>query len=797
MFKNYFKTALRNLWSKKSFSLLNILGLAIGITTASLIFLWVEDEITYSDHFRKKDQLYQIMENQTYDGKTFTFAALPGPFAPAIEKEIPGIKAAARCTWGDHVLFSVQDHSLYADGVQVDPSFVSMFGWEFIKGNPQDALKEPFDIIIHEDLAKKMFNQLEVIGKKLTLDQNQEYTITGVYKSFPPNTRFAKLEFLMPIQNYLKRNTWLQEWGNNSIQTFVELFPEADPTKINEQLKEFITQKNKDAIAKPFLFSAHDWRLRNQFEDGIQTGGRIRFVKLFSLIAWIIILLACINFMNLATARSEQRAREVGVRKVLGSNKTALISQFITESLVLSFISLGVSIGLVYLLLPGFNQLVEKSISFELFKPIHLFSLLGIGLIAGLLAGSYPAFYLSSFRPIHVLKGLKIKTNWGTHFIRKGLVTSQFVISVTLIICTLIIYQQILHTQNRDLGINKNHLITLNKQLISVQKNGDLGHSFSTIKNDLMGTGYIQNACLSNGSAFSIGSSSADFAWVGKSPDQHVLIQMEWATPELVQTMGMRLIAGRDFYQDGSLDSGSVLINQSFAQLIDKDPMKCIGKMLNRNNSQLQIVGVVSDFVVNNLFGSPEPLVIFHDREGNQAFTLTIRFKEGVNYTEALAKTETILKKYNPGYPFEYKFVDERFKEFFKGESLIGRLAGIFSGLAIFISCLGLFGLAAYTAERRIREIGIRKVLGASISQLTQLLSLDFMRLVGISCLLACPLAYWVMNRWLQGYEYKVSLAWWMFLVPAALALLIALITVSMQAIKASLANPIQAIRTE
>ena len=538
MLKNYFKTAFRNLWNRKSFSFLNILGLAIGIACAALIFLWVEDELTYNNYFKKKDHLYQVMENQKYDGKTFTFAAVPGLLAPSIQSEIPGIKSAIRTTWGDRVLLSKDEQAIYGDGLYVDPGFFEMFSIEFNKGNKTSAFSQLHSIVLNERMAIKLFNSMDVIGKTVKLDNDQEYIIGGVFKSLPDNARFETTDWLAPFEIFFKKNDWLNYWGNNGIQTYVELQPEANAGVVDNKLHEFITLKDTSAIAKPLLLAANDWRLRSNFVEGKQSGGRIKYVKLFSIIAWIILILACINFMNLATARSEQRAREVGVRKVMGSGKKMLVIQFLVEAILMSFIAVLFAVLISYFVLPGFNKLVEKKIVLDVFRPLHLCALLVIGLFCGLIAGSYPAFYLSSFNPITVLKGLRLPGNAGAAFVRKGLVISQFVISVGLIICTLIIYQQIVHTRNRELGINKNNLIYISQQLITVQQEGDMGLRFSTIKNDLLSSGVVENAALSNNQAFRSGSSSSDFTWKGKDPNKKLLIAMEWATPEYIKTMG-------------------------------------------------------------------------------------------------------------------------------------------------------------------------------------------------------------------------------------------------------------------
>lgn len=797
MFKNYFKTAIRNLMRKKGFSLLNIFGLAIGIACAALIFLWVEDEMTYNHYFKKKDQLYYVMENQTYDGKTFTFGATPGLLGPALKAEVPGIKNTVRMNWGTRAVFNKEDRSLYADGANVDPEFFDMFSVEFIHGTPTTAFKELYSMVINERLALKLFNSLDVVGKTVKVDNRQEYVVAGVYKTFPLNAKFQNLDWFAPFEIYLKNNNWLQFWGNNGIQTYVELHPEANVAQVNAKLKNFIKNKAKEAIAEPLLLSANDWRLRSSFEEGKQSGGRIKYVKWFSLIAWIIIILACINFMNLATARSEQRAREVGVRKVMGSGKGMLISQFLTEAIIMSFASVLLACLITWVALPGFNSIADKHLTLSILKPAHLAFILVMGFTCGLVAGSYPSFYLSSFNPITVLKGLKLPSSGSVAFIRKGLVVTQFIISITLIICTLIIYRQIVHAQNRELGMDKNNLIYMDQQLINVQQNGNLGLHFNAIRNELLSTGLVENATLSNSSAFEVGSNSADFKWPGKDPNKQILIGMNWVTPGYIKTMGMKLAAGRDFYPDGMADSSNVIINEAFAKIISNSSEKAIGQLIDRDNQKLQVVGVIRDYVYNNMYGKSDPLIIFYDPKAESTSNLTIRFRQGADYKTALARVEAIIKTNNPAFPFEYKFVDDDFAKLFQTENLIGTLAALFAGLAILISCLGLFGLAAYTAEKRTREIGVRKVLGASVASLTALLSRDFLLLVAISCLCAFPLAWWFMNSWLQQFEYRIKIEWWMFAVPGVLALAIALITVSFQAIKAALMNPIRSLRSE
>ena len=785
MLRNYIKAAFRNLWKNKGYSFLNIGGLAIGMACAGLIFLWVEDELTFNHYFSNRDNLYKTKDRQTYDGNTFTFDATPGPFAEGIKAEIPGLKNAVRTTWGNSELFALKDKPIYEQGLYVDSPFLTMFQLHFLQGNAQTAFAQLHSLVISETMANKFFGSTNVVGKTLKVDNKQDYVVSGVFKDLPKNVSFY-FNWLAPFKIYLDQNKWLQSWGNNGIVTYVETEPNADIAAINKKLYGYIQTKQKEASAHMSIYPMNRWRMYDNFENGNEIPGRIQYVHLFNVIAWIILVIACINFMNLSTARSEQRAKEVGVRKVMGAGKRKLIGQFIGESVFTSLVALLLAVGIMYISLPGFNTLVEKQLSVNIFSPLHLGALLGIALVCGLIAGSYPAFYLSSFNPIYVLKGIKIKTGGSAGFVRKSLVVIQFSISVILIISTIIIYLQIFHVKDRDLGYNKNNLIYMFVQ-------GKMKSNYTIIKNDLLSTGLVQNTSLSNNQILQLGSNTGDFSWEGKDPSRQILITVEQVSQEYPATMGLHIKDGRAFYSDFKSDSSSVIINESLAALMNKKNI--VGSIISGQGQKYTVVGVIKDFIYNDMYAPAAPLMLFADT--SNVNVMSIRLKEGASVPTALAKMETIFKNNNPGYPFDYNFVDQQFSNLFKTETLIGQLAEVFSILAIFISCLGLFGLAAYTAEKRSKEIGIRKILGASVQGITRLLSKDFLLLVCISCLIAFPIAWWMMHNWLQNYKYRIQISWWIFLDAGLLAVLIALFTVSFQAIRAAVANPVKNLRAE
>jgi len=802
MLKNFFNALLRNLRKNRTYSFLNIFGLAIGIACAGLIFLWVEDEVKFDGNNFKRDRVYLAKVNAQEDAGVFTHSSTPGPLA-AVLAEMRGVEATCRTSEASAPMFRVEDRTINAIGLYAEPSIFNLFTLPFVQGNARNAMTQLHSLVITESMAKKIFgSERNVIGKTVRMDEKQDYVITGVIKDLPENSTL-QFEWLAPFEIFYNLSDHFHKWNNFGLTTYVELKPGVDVTSINKQLTDpyydFTTQKveKETSISHVFLFGMKDWRLYNQFENGKPTGGgRIQYVHLFSVIAWIILFIACINFMNLATARSEKRSKEVGVRKVLGAGKNSLIGQFLGEALFMTLLAAIVAVVLMSLSLPAFNGLVQKNLSLGLDSLRHWGTLLTLTLVCGMISGSYPSFYLSAFNPIFVLKGMKVKAG-GASFIRKGLVVLQFAISIVLIIGTIIVYQQIRHVKERNLGFNKNNLIQINLQ-------GNMLRDFAAIRQEFIGTGLVENAAVADHPTLYGGNNTGGISWSGKAPESQVVISQRLISPEYLPTLGMTLSEGRNFGPTDIVNMSTfkdslsrVLITESMERLMGKG--SAIGKTLTYNSNfgllQMQVIGVVKDYVYGDMYGHAPP-VVFYDIP-SQSQLMYVRLTPQAAPEQALAKMEAIVKKDNPGYTFEYVFVDDQFNSMFVSENLISKLSSVFASLAILISCLGLFGLAAYTAERRIKEIGIRKVLGASTAGLASLLSKDFLQLVALSCLIAFPIAWWAMHSWLQNYQYRISIPWWLFLASGALAILIALVTVSFQAVKAAMANPVKSLRSE
>ncbi len=609
MFRNSLIAGFRNFRKNKSYSFLNILGLAIGIACAGLIFLWVEDETGFDQVHVKKERLYMVLNNWPFSQHYSTFESTPGLLGPAIKKEIPGVANTCRTNESRSVqLVVIGNKSVYSEGMYADSSLFSMFTIPFVQGSAATAFTQTHSMVLTEKAARKFFGaDKNVLGRTVRLDNKQDYRITGVVKDLPENNSI-QFEWLVPFDIYYKENSWLSNWDSNGILTMVELEKTAHVEAVNQQLHDFIKKRVPKTIVSSFIFPMKDWHLRSDFENGKPTGkGRIQYVHMFSLIAWIILFLACINFMNLATARSEKRAKEVGVRKVLGSGRGKLIGQFISEALFLAFLSVIAGVLIMMIFLPFFNDLAQKQLTLNLANPVHLFSLLGITVVCGLVAGSYPSLYLSSFNPVFVLKGIKMKSG-SAALIRKGLVVMQFSVSIILIICTIIIFQQIEHARNRELGYDKNNLLVTDVQ-------GDMGKHFNAIKQDLLNTGFVEKAALSDHETIYGGNNSDHYSWEGKDPNVTNIISQRYVSPELLSTSGIHVVLGRDFYADPVADSNNIIITESLAKIMNRP--NPVGSIIYSGDDHYTVIGMemariscmaASYFVTTT---SSDPLIFF------------------------------------------------------------------------------------------------------------------------------------------------------------------------------------------
>ena len=786
MLKNFFKVAFRNLWKNKAFSFINITGLAIGMASAMLLLLWIYDEVSFDRFHEKRDRIYEVWNRAEFSGALHSWSTTPKVLARTLEHDYPEVELAVRVNWSNDLLFSVGEKRIMEPGNIVDSAFLDMFSFPLLKGNPHTALNDMHSIVITEKLAKKFFGIDDPMGKMIKIDNKETFRVTGLAKDPPGNSRF-QFEYLIPWSYLDHSNGPDLNWGNNSTKTYVLLKPNASLPSVQKKL---LTLKGKyekeDAKWEMFLYPMNRWRLYSSFNGAVEDGGKIEFVKLSAIIAAFILLIACINFMNLNTARSEKRAKEVGIRKVVGARKGGLIGQFLGESILLSFFAAILAIILVELSLPLFNQVTDKKM-FIHFGSFGLWVMIfGFIFITGILAGSYPAFFLSSFQPVKVLKGGFKKVN-ALVTPRKVLVVLQFSFAIILIICTIIVQQQINHAKDRETGYDKANLVY---HFLT----GDIAKNYTLIKNDLISSGAASSVTKTSAPLTQAWSDSWGFEWEGKDPNDKTDFDRYSADEDFLKTTGLQLVKGRDMdLRKYITDSSAMILNESALKIMKfKEP---IGQLIKDGDAQFHVIGVVKDFILRSPYEPTHPMII----EGGKGWFQTMHIKLSSNYPTStnLKTAEAIFRKYNPEYPFEYHFVDEEYAKKFEDERRTAVLAAFFSGLTIFISCLGLFGLATYMAETRIKEIGVRKVLGASVTGITFLISKDFLRLVLIAFLIAAPIAWWSMETWLKNYSYRVVIQWWVFALAGGISFIIALLTISYQAIRAAVANPVKSLRSE
>ncbi|UOB16071.1 ABC transporter permease [Abyssalbus ytuae] len=786
MLRNYFKIAWRNLIRNKSFSFLNIAGLSIGIAAAALILLWINFELGFDQFHQNKDRIYEVYNKYETEGKISCWNSTPKIMAKMIRQDFPEVESVVRTGWSYNFLFSSGEKRIKSTGTVVDKDFLDVFSFPLIKGNPETVFKEVNSVVITEKLAKKLFENENPLDKVVKIDDSDHFTVTGVLKDLPSNTTFD-FEYLIPW-SYLKQKGWEDEyWGNNSIFTYVMLKDGVSNASFAPKIKNLREKYDKESPRmETFLYPFSRSYLYSRFENGEESGGRIEIIRIFGFIAAFILLIACINFMNLSTARSEKRAKEVGVRKVVGAEKKYIIGQFLGESVFISFFAAVIALIIILIVLPLFNNLIERQLSIDFTNPWFWITGIGIILFTGVLAGSYPALYLSAFKPVVVLKGTFKKIN-TLITPRKVLVVVQFTFAIILIISTVVIRQQLKKAQNRQLGYSKDNLIYTFIE-------GEIEKNYPLIKEELLSSGIATSITKTSAPITECWSNSWGFEWKGKPENDRTTIDRFIADEAIIKTTGLELIQGRDFnLSDYPTDSTAVILNESAVNLMKfKNPL---GQIIKDNGTDWHVVGVIKDFVMRSPFESVKPMVI----EGAKAWfeVIHIKLSDLKSTSENLAAAEKVFKKYNPEYPFNFRFVDSEYAKKFNNEKRTGKLAGLFTMLTIIISCLGLFGLASYMAENRIKEIGIRKVLGASVSNITALLSAEFIKLVAIAFVIASPIAWYSMNKWLNNYAYQVKISWLFFAAAGILAILIALITVSFQAIKAAIANPVKSLKTE
>lgn len=786
MFRNFIKITLRNLLKYKTFSIVNLLGLTVGLTSFLLIALWIRDEQSYDRLHVFSDRLYRVMLNSTFsDGSIETQDAAPALLSQVLKEEVPEIQYAISMDSWINTLVSYENQSVKEEGRYVGEDFLKMFSFPLLKGNKETALAAPHSIVISKRLADKLFAGMEPMGKAVKIGDYSEYQVTGVMENLPANTVF-NFEFLMPLQDFIQNNAWTQGWENNGLVTWVMLRQGADVQAVNAKIKDVVRNHGPQDNADLFLQPLTDVYLKTDYKNGVYAGGgRMEYVRLFGIVAALLLLIACINFMNLSTARAAVRAREVGVRKVVGAGRRMLAVQFIGEAVLLCALAATLSLVAVYYILPWFNNFTDKQVTLPLSDTSTWGALCGIVLLTGLLAGSYPAFVLSSFRPVAVLKGQAEKIQKGV-LLRKALVVAQFAIAVFLIASVVVIGQQLKFLQNKNLGYAKEHLLymTLNAQMQP---------KFKTIKDEVQQLPGVLSVAGSQSRLTGYGNSSNAFEWEGKNPDDDQMFVFQTVTPGYVNTIGATLLEGRDFSEEFGADTANFVLNESAVKQMGLKP-PYTGQQISAWGNPGRIVGVVRDFNFFNLKYPLQPLILIMSNP--YVWTMNIRL-DGAHTPETLRRLEQIARKYSPAFPFEYDFADEAWSKLYKTEQRISRLSSIFAFLAIFISCLGLFGLATFTAERRVKEIGVRKVLGASVAGIVGLMSKDFLQPVLLALALASPLAWYFMRDWLSDFAYHVEIRWWIFALTGLLAIGVALITVSYQSVRVALTNPVKSLRNE
>ncbi|MEX0315484.1 MAG: ABC transporter permease [Allomuricauda sp.] len=800
MFKNYLKIAWRNLSKNKSYTIINVGGLALGMAVTLIIGLWMEDELTHNSYFSHKDKIAQVFQSQTFNERTGTGPAIPRPLEKALrEGYSDNFEYLVMSSWDNDKYLKYGDISISRTGYFMQRDAPEMLDLKILEGE-KDGLREINSIMLNESTAKALFGTENPVGKILKMNNTNNMMVTAVYEDVPFNNTFNEANFLMPWDKYVANQEWVQNaedsWGNNSFQMFVQIVANTSMENVSNTIRDV----KKNLAGEDFLpynpqlqlLPMKDWHLRSNFENGKQNGGRIKYVWLFGVIGAFVLLLACINFMNLSTARSEKRAKEVGIRKSIGSQRSQLINQFLGESFLVVVFAFTAALLIVLVSLSGFNELARKEIMFPWASPVFWAVSFVFILFTAVLAGSYPALYLSSFKPVDVLKGT-FKAGKHASTPRKVLVVLQFTVSVAFIIGTVIVMQQINFAKNRPVGYDKEGLI----QIPTFSE--DFRGKYELMRNEFISSNAVVEMSTSSSPTTRIWSNRSGYTWEGKPEGFQEDFAWTNVSPEYAKSLNLKIISGRDFSREFATDSTAVLLNETAVKYMGLE--NPVGMLLRDSDEEnpgppLKIIGVVEDMIAQSPYEPVKQALYVFDRDDVSSF-YNLRLNPKQSASQNLAVVERIFKAHFPDLPFQYDFVDEEYGKKFAAEERIGTLSGIFTALAILISCLGLFGLTSFVAEQRTKEIGVRKVLGASVFNVWNMLSKDFLKLVTVSCFIAVPISYYVMNGWLQEYPYRVILKWWIFGLAMLGAMAVTILTVSFQAIKAAKANPVKSLRTE
>jgi len=795
MYRSYFKVGWRNLMRNKGYAAINIGGLALGMSVALLIGLWIFDELSFNKYHKNYDRIARVMFHSTYNGELGTTQWMPFPLGPELDRSFQDdFDHVVMSTFPEGHVISYDDKKFSQQGQFMQSTAPEMLTLHMVKGT-RTGLMNMNSILLSESSSIALFGEEDPINRVLKIDNRMDVKVTGVYEDLPKNSQFNELKFIAPWDLYVTSNGWLkrflESWNDGMIQVLVQVRQQSDMEKISQKIKSVIhdhdTEENRIHNKEAFLQPMNKWHLYEEFKNGKNVGGQIQFVWLFGIIGLFVLLLACINFMNLSTARSTRRAKEVGIRKAVGSQRSQLVNQFFSESILIAILAFTVSITVVLVVLPWFNEVANKQIALPKANALFWISCVAFTLFTGIVAGSYPAIYLSSFIPVAVLKGT-FRAGRYASLPRQILVILQFTVSVSLMIGTMIVYQQIQYTKNRPVGYNRDQLVYLNTATT------DIYDHFEAVRTELITSRTILEMTESSSTMTQdYQANFGGFQWKGKDPDLTDVFGVSWVMPEYGKTVAWQFLDGRDFSREIPSDQSGMIINESAAKYMKLE--NPIGEIVMLEGHPFTILGVVKDMVVGSPYETTRQAIYMALRWPGNVVTLKLNPSKVTH--EALTEIQSVFNKYAPAVPFDYNFADEQYANKFSNEVRIGKLTSLFAGLAILISGLGLFGLASFMAEQRKKEIGIRKIMGASVASLWRMLSKDFVVLVILSCAIATPLTYFFMSGWLQRYEYRMEITWFVFVFAGAGTLIVTLLIVSYQAVRAALANPVKSLRYE